>query len=59
MSEPAKYIIERLGICSTDGCDLPLTKGPGFDEGICHTCNKAKYVAENVRKAAEKLIDDE
>ena len=54
MDDIKKYAIEKLGTCSTEGCDIPLTKGPGFEAGICHTCNKKRYIAENERKAAEK-----
>ena len=27
-------------------CGNLLTKGPGYSEGICHTCNKRRYKTE-------------
>ena len=32
-AEPTTY-------CSSEGCSNPLTKGPGYDKGICHSCDK-------------------
>jgi hypothetical protein len=42
-SQQSPYAAEPTRICSTDGCTNPLTKGPGYSDGVCHTCNKVSY----------------
>ena len=34
------FVIEAPGKCE---CGNVLTPGPGFSDGICHTCNKEAY----------------
>lgn len=47
---PPELIQKKLGRCK---CGNRLTKGPGLEDNLCHSCNKLRYKAENKQKEDE------